>query len=228
MKIIYSLLILTLFWWGSNQIMAQDSKSYLALGDSYTIGEAVESDETWSKVLSDRLNQRGIAIELNKIIATTGWTTDELLRAINEDESLTNAKFDVVSLLIGVNNQYRGYGIKQYEEEFEKLLKKAIDLAGKKTHKVFVVSIPDYGVTPFAKDHNKNADLIAKELYEYNSIAKNISDEYGVRFFDITPLSLKAIWDEDYVAKDKLHPSAKMYAEWAEYIEPGVYQLLKD
>ena len=86
MKIINSLLILTLFWCGSNHIMAQDSKSYLALGDSYTIGEAVESGETWSKVLSDRLNQRGIAIELNKIIATTGWTTDELLRAITQDE----------------------------------------------------------------------------------------------------------------------------------------------
>ncbi|WP_296618273.1 SGNH/GDSL hydrolase family protein [Marivirga sp.] len=208
--------------------MAQEAKSYLALGDSYTIGEAVDSNETWSKVLSDRLNQRGIPIELKKIIATTGWTTDELLEAINNDKSLKNSTFDVVSLLIGVNNQYRGYGIKQYKAEFEQLIKKAIDLAGKKTGKVFVVSIPDYGVTPFAKENNKNADLIAKELYQYNSIAKNISDEYGVRFFDITPISLKAIWDKDFVAKDKLHPSAKMYAEWAEYLEPGVYQLLKD
>ncbi|WMN10772.1 SGNH/GDSL hydrolase family protein [Marivirga salinae] len=208
--------------------MAQDKLLYLALGDSYTIGEAVDADKTWPKLLSDNLNQRGVKIQLDKIIAKTGWTTDELLVAIEDEESLKNTKFDIVSLLIGVNNQYRGYGIKQYEKEFELLLKKAINLAGNKVSKVFVVSIPDYGVTPFALENNKNSDLIAQELYKYNSIAKNISDEYGVRFFDITPISLKAIWKKDFVAEDKLHPSAKMYADWVEYIEPGVFQLLKD
>jgi len=228
MKILKSLLILPLFWQFSIHIMAQEKFSYLALGDSYTIGEAVGPQETWSKVLSDRLNQKGIAIQLDKIIATTGWTTDELLDAIDADESLESSSYDVVSLLIGVNNQYRGYGIKQYEREFELLLKKAIKLAGDKVNRVFVVSIPDYGVTPFVKENNKNADLIAKELSEYNHIAHNISNEYGVSFFDITPISLRAIWDQDYVAKDKLHPSAKMYKEWAEYIEAGVFQLLKD
>ncbi|WP_375581092.1 SGNH/GDSL hydrolase family protein [Marivirga tractuosa] len=208
--------------------MAQDSKTYLALGDSYTIGEAVGSNETWSKVLSDKLNQRGIEIKLDKVVATTGWTTDELLNAINNDSSLQSTKYDIVSILIGVNNQYRGYGIKQYEEEFEIILQKAINLAGKKTNKVFVVSIPDYGVTPFAKENDKNSAIITKELKVYNRIAKNLSDEYGVRFFDITPISLKAIWDTAYIAEDKLHPSAKMYAEWAEYMEAGVFQLLND
>jgi lysophospholipase L1-like esterase len=106
-------------------------------------------------------------------------------------------------------------------------LQKAIALAGKKAKNVFVVSIPDYGVTPFAKENNKNKVLIAKELYKYNSIAKNIADQYGVTFQDITPISLKAAWDEKYVAEDQLHPSSKMYAEWAEYIEPVVYQMLK-
>ncbi|SMG39235.1 Lysophospholipase L1 [Marivirga sericea] len=228
MKILKSLVILILFWNGSNNIMAQDSKSYLALGDSYTIGEAVESENTWSKVLVEKLHSRGIDLELNKIIATTGWTTDELLEAIENDALIQDVNFDLVSLLIGVNNQYRGYGIKQYQEEFELLLKKAINLAGKKTDRVFVVSIPDYGVTPFAIENNKNAALIAKELNEYNRIARNLCHEYGIAFFDITPISLKAFWDTGYVASDKLHPSAKMYAEWAEYIEPGVFQLLKD
>jgi lysophospholipase L1-like esterase len=206
--------------------MAQDRISYLALGDSYTIGEAVDHEKTWPSVLSKKLNQKGIEVKLDKVVATTGWTTDELLNAVNNDEDLENANYDLVSLLIGVNNQYRGYGIEQYTEEFELLLKRAIAYAGKNVNKVFVVSIPDYGVTPFVKENDKNAALIAQELYEYNKIAKNISDKYGVRFFDITPISLKAIWDEEMIAKDKLHPSAKMYAEWTDYIVPGVYQLL--
>lgn len=226
MKIRNSVLILSFLFLLTPEIMAQEKLSYLALGDSYTIGEAVDADESWSKILSEKLTNRGINVKLDKIIATTGWTTDELLKAMNDDDSLQSTKYDLVSLLIGVNNQFRGYGIKQYEVEFELLLKKAIDLAKKKVDRVFVVSIPDYGVTPFAIENNKNADLIAKELYEYNRIAKNISDEYGVKFFDITPISLKAIWDKDYIAKDKLHPSAKMYADWADYIEPGVFQIL--
>lgn len=226
MKIRNSVLILSFLFLLTPEIMAQEKLSYLALGDSYTIGEAVDADESWSKILSEKLTNRGINVKLDKIIATTGWTTDELLKAMNDDDSLQSTKYDLVSLLIGVNNQFRRYGIKQYEVEFELLLKKAIDLAKKKVDRVFVVSIPDYGVTPFAIENNKNADLIAKELDEYNRIAKNISDEYGVKFFDITPISLKAIWDKDYIAKDKLHPSAKMYADWADYIEPGVFQIL--
>lgn len=228
MKILISILILPLVFLVNHDNMAQEKIMYLALGDSYTIGEAVESEKNWPKVLSDNLSQRGVEVQLDKIIATTGWTTDELLAAIEEDRAIKNTDYNLVSLLIGVNNQYRGYGIQQYKEEFELLLKKAIKLAGKKVNRVFVVSIPDYGVTPFAIENNKNAGLIAKELHEYNKIAKNISDQYGVRFFDITPISLKAIWDKDFIANDKLHPSAKMYAEWVDYIAPGVYQLLKD
>lgn len=226
MKIFISLLILSVFCFNFN-IMAQEEYSYLALGDSYTIGESVEADKTWSAVLSQNLRKRGVNIVLEKVVATTGWTTDELLTAIDSDSSSLNDAFDVVSLLIGVNNQYRGYSVKQYQVEFEILLKRAIDLAGKKASRVFVVSIPDYGITPFAKENGKNAGVICKELAEYNKIAKNISDAYGVVFFDITPISLKAIWDKDLIADDKLHPSAKMYADWAEYIAPGVYQLLE-
>jgi len=226
MKIIKSALIVFIVFSISMKSMSQDKYSYLALGDSYTIGELVEEEERWPVVLSKKLNDRGIEIEVEKIIATTGWTTDELIEAINKDKSLENTTYDIVSLLIGVNNQYRGYGIIQYEEEFEELLKKAITLADKKAKNVFVVSIPDYGVTPFVKNNNKNGAIIAKELKKYNKVARNICEEYGVEFFDITPLSLKAIWNADYVAKDDLHPSAKMYEEWADYIEPGLYQLL--
>lgn len=219
--------MLVLFLWlNANYIMAQDKISYLALGDSYTIGEAVASDKSWPSVLSHRLTERGVAVKLDKIIATTGWTTDELADAINEDQEIKKS-YDLVSLLIGVNNQYRGYGIIQYENEFKVLLEKAIELAGKKSKNVFVVSIPDYGVTPFVKSNNKNAALIAKELKDYNERARNIATQYGVCFLDITPISLKAAWDTDYVAKDGLHPSAKMYSEWAEYIEPVIYQMLK-
>ncbi|HET8858368.1 SGNH/GDSL hydrolase family protein [Marivirga sp.] len=218
---------LIIFLFATVNLMAQEQISYLALGDSYTIGEAVDSDSTWSQLLVTKLNQKGIDLKLEKIVATTGWTTDELISAIEKDKELANNTYDVVSLLIGVNNQYRGYGIKQYEEEFEFLLKKAIQLAGKKAENVFVVSIPDYGVTPFVKKNNKNAELIGKELKLYNQIAQNISNDYGVMFFDITPISLKAVWDKTYVAKDELHPSAKMYEEWAEYIESSVYLMLK-
>jgi lysophospholipase L1-like esterase len=223
-----SLLILSFIFLINPELMSQKKLSYLALGDSYTIGESVDADKTWSELLTQKLNDRGVNIQLDKTIATTGWTTDELLDAIEGDNSLENANFELVSLLIGVNNQYRGYGIKQYEEEFELLLRKAIDLAGRKVNRVFVVSIPDYGVTPFAIENNKNIELTAKELSEYNSIARNISEEYGVKFFDITPISLKAIWDKEYIAKDRLHPSSKMYAEWVEYIGAGVFQLLKN
>jgi lysophospholipase L1-like esterase len=228
MKIYLTLLILSLFFININSIMAQKEYSYLALGDSYTIGESVEADSTWSAILASKLKARGVELSLEKTIATTGWTTDELLTAINDEDNLKDNPYDLVSLLIGVNNQYRSYGIRQYEKEFEILLQKAIELAGKKVNRVFVVSIPDYGVTPFAAESNKNKEIIRKELYEYNRIARNIADQYGVPFFDITPISLKAIWDTDLIADDKLHPSAKMYAEWAEYIEPGVFQLLKN
>jgi lysophospholipase L1-like esterase len=226
MKILKSILILSFIFLIKLEIMAQEKLLYLALGDSYTIGEAVDADKAWPKLLSDKLNQRGIDVHLEEIIAKTGWTTDELLVAIDKNDSLNKTNYDLVSLLIGVNNQFRGYGFQQYQEEFELLLKKAITLAGNKVNKVFVVSIPDYGITPFASENNKNSDLIENELYRYNSIAKNISDQYGVRFFDIMPISQKAIWRDDFVAKDKLHPSAKMYAEWVEYIEAGVFQLL--
>ena len=210
-----------------NKAMSQDSLKYLALGDSYTIGEAVDPAMRWPVLLQKQLNELGFSFETPKIIATTGWTTDELIKAIKE-EDMADATYDLVSLLIGVNNQYRGYPIEQYKKEFKQLLEQAIQFAdGNPTH-VFVVSIPDYGITQFAKDNDKDADKIEKELIEYDRIAASIAASYGVNFYNIRPISLKALYDHDtYIAKDGLHPSASMYQEWVDYFSPAVLHQLK-
>ncbi len=213
----------------SIELMSQNKLSYLALGDSYTIGELVEEGSRWPVILAERLNALGLDVELDQIIATTGWTTDELIKAIaDKNDDLKQNQYDLVSLLIGVNNQYRGYSIEQYKKEFEQLLKKSIELAGNRPQKVFVVSIPDYGITPFAAENDKNSKTVASELLEYNTIAREIASKHKVAFFDITPISLKAlIKPKYYLATDQLHPSAKMYEEWVDYMEVAIYQQLK-
>lgn len=227
MKFIYNSLFLCFLLNFTIPLKAQDNIKYLALGDSYTIGESVLESERWPVLLVNQLVAQGLTIKLDKIIATTGWTTDELLAEMNtQSAALRGTTYGMVSLLIGVNNQYRGYSLAQYEKEFEALLLLAIDLAGKKYKNVFVLSIPDYGVTPFAQNNNKNAALIAKDLASYNQIARRIAEVYAVNFYDITPISLKALWDKAYIAKDLLHPSGKMYKEWVDYFSPAVYQML--
>lgn len=195
---------------------------YLALGDSYTIGEAVAADERWPHILQGRLVGDGIKVELPKIIATTGWTTDELQAAIDKENPAKN--YDLVSLLIGVNNQYRGYPIDQYKKEFESLLQQAIAFAKDRADRTFVLSIPDYGVTPFAAE--KDPPKIARELDEHNAIAKNICDKYQVAFVDITPGSRRAANEPALVAEDGLHPSGKMYKEWVDVAYPMVKSML--
>ena len=195
---------------------------YLALGDSYTIGERVAENERWPVVLAEKLRNDGIEIENPKIIAVTGWTTDELKSAIKKEA--LQEEFGLVSLLIGVNNQYRGYDIDIYKKEFKELLDMAIGFAGGDATKVFVVSIPDYGVTPFAK--NGDVEKIAKEIEEYNNIAKGFCEEQNIPFYNITPISKKAFNNLDLVANDGLHPSALMYAEWVEFFYRDVYDLI--
>ena len=197
--------------------------SYLALGDSYTIGESVEESLRWPVQLSRGLSKEGIEIEDPRIIATTGWTTDELKAAI--EEAKITEEYDLVSLLIGVNNQYRGYPFDQYEKEFEELLQMALKFAGNKTNRVFVVSIPDYGVTPFGQ--KKDPLKIAAELDQYNAKAKELSEDKGIVFINITDISKKALNDSSLVASDQLHPSGKMYTQWVERISPSVKALLK-
>lgn len=191
-----------------------NSKTYLALGDSYTIGELVDENECFPAQLVKRLNEKGLNYAHPDIIATTGWTTDELKEGISKAK--LKEEYNLVSLLIGVNNQYRGYDIDIYKKEFRELLETAIKFAGGNKWNVFVVSIPDYGVTPFAKE--KNPNKIAKEIDLYNQINKEITRSYGVKYFDITPLSRKAKNDADFVASDSLHPSGKMYKLWVDEV----------
>ena len=191
-----------------------NSKSFLALGDSYTVGEAVEPNERWSHQLCDFLNAKGFNIEYPKIIAQTGWTTSELQQAI--DEANIDQKYDLVSLLIGVNNQYRGESIEQFAGEFKSLLNQALAFANHIKQHVIVISIPDWGVTPFAEGRDRAK--IAKEINLFNQTKRAITEEMGVAFFDITPLTKLAETDNSLNASDGLHPSGLMYQKWATLI----------
>lgn len=199
--------------------------TFLALGDSYTIGESVEQTKRWPVQLAQQLRDSfGVQLDNPKIIATTGWTTDELQAAIRN--ATLNPPYSLVSLLIGVNNQYRGYPIEQYRKEFKELLEQAISFAGHDTSNVFVVSIPDYGVTPFAA--NMDQKKIAEEIDLYNSIAKEYASEYGVKYFDITPISREAASNGELIAGDGLHPSGEMYSRWVDLILPWANQIFDE
>ncbi|MCU0392332.1 MAG: SGNH/GDSL hydrolase family protein [Thermoflexibacter sp.] len=199
------------------------SLTYLALGDSYTIGESVKEQERYPVILVNQLQKANIDIALPKIIARTGWTTDELLSAISK-ENLADT-YHLVSLLIGVNNQYRGYSLEIYQKEFEELLKIAIKKAGGNKDRVFVVSIPDYGVTPFAQGRDR--EKIGKEIDTFNQANRKITDQYGVKYFDITAISRKAQYEESLTAEDGLHPAGKMYEEWVSSMIEDVKILLE-
>lgn len=188
--------------------------SYLALGDSYTIGEKVNADENFPSQVVSMLRTEGRYLSAPQIIATTGWTTDELQAAI--DKAQLKRTYDFVTLLIGVNNQYRGRQVADYIPEFENLLQQAISFAGGDNSHVIVLSIPDWGVTPFAGDRDRGQ--IARDIDAYNAANKQISAKYGVHYIDITPETRKAGGDASLLAEDGLHPSGKAYGEWARKI----------
>jgi lysophospholipase L1-like esterase len=190
---------------------------FLALGDSYTIGESVDEKERWPVQLVKQLQETGYSCEPPQIIATTGWRTDDLQKAI--DHSRLKKNFNLVSLLIGVNNQYQGKSSSNYAAEFEALLKTAIEYAGGKKDRVFVVSIPDYGFTPFGMEKQS---AITKAIDEFNSINKTITARYGIKYFDITGISRRGLAEPGLVAADGLHPSATMYSEWVSLIRKGL------
>lgn len=220
----YSIFIVILCFSSVFVCQAQNDStiSFLALGDSYTIGENVSEDQRWPSQLVDSLQKKGIAVQEPHIIAETGWTTDELMASVNQVNPTKN--YDLVSLLIGVNNQYRGYDITNYQADFERLLKKAISFAGEKPKRVFVISIPDYGATPFGQQ--KDPKRITRQLEQYNSIARNICNKYQVSFINVTPHSRKASKDHSLIANDDLHPSGKMYQHWVSKILPVVLSKL--
>jgi lysophospholipase L1-like esterase len=189
-------------------------KSYLALGDSYTIGEAVSAAESFPYKFKEALVKQGHPVESIQIIAQTGWTTAELQAAINV--ATLTPPYDLVTLLIGVNNQYRGYSVANYRVEFEQLLKQAIAFAGDDVEQVRVLSIPDWGVTPFAEKEGLLAENVAKEIGAFNTAGLEISEKLGVVFINITPHSRLATTNLSLLAEDGLHPSGKMYAHWVQ------------
>lgn len=197
--------------------------TYLALGDSYTIGEQVSSDENFPHQTVALLKKQGIAVSKPVIIATTGWTTDELAASIRE-HNITDA-FSFVTLLIGVNNQYRGRDVENYKEEYTQLLDIAIRYASGHTQNVFVLSIPDWGVTPFAE--GKDRAQIGKDIDAYNAAKKEITLAHKCHYIDITDSTRKNGTTAEYLAEDGLHPSGKEYKIWAERLAPEVAKVLK-
>jgi lysophospholipase L1-like esterase len=192
---------------------------YLALGDSYTIGQSVDVADRWPIQLAARLTDTRLAVDSTRIIATTGWTTANLINAI--DNAALEPEYDMVSLLIGVNNQYQGRNIDEYRTQFEQLLQTSIALArGDKSH-VFVVSIPDYGFTPFGQN---NQASISQAIDQFNAVNREITEAYGVAYYDITPISREGLERPEMVASDGLHPSGVQYGEWVE----SFYQQVAD
>jgi lysophospholipase L1-like esterase len=196
------------------------SPRFLALGDSYTIGESVAVADRWPNQLERALRQRGLPVSDPDIIAKTGWTTDELSSAI--DAAKPKGPYELVTLLIGVNNQYRGRDAEQYRREFVALLNRAIGFAHGDAKRVVVVSIPDWGVTPFAADRDRTK--IAAEIDRFNAINAEETKRAGAKYADITPVSRRT---PNLVASDGLHPSAAMYAQWVTVILPQAEAALR-
>ena len=195
---------------------------YLALGDSYTIGESVAPDEAFPFQLAARLRAQGLDLAEPEIIARTGWTTDELQAAI--DERAPRGPYDVVTLLIGVNNQYRERAAETYLPEFRALLEQAIAFAGQRAARVIVISIPDWGVTPFGRAREN----VAAEIDAYNVINRAETLRLGAHYIEITQDSRRALNDASLIAADGLHPSAKMYGEWVDKLAPLARSILQE
>lgn len=200
--------------------------TYLALGDSYTIGEGVESSGNFPnqlvKILKD---QYQLDFATPEIIAVTGWTTDELMAGIAARD--LKQTFDLVTLLIGVNNQYRGRDLDNYATEFTELLEKAIGFAGGDVKKVCVVSIPDWGHTPFAAEKGADAAKVTAEIKAFNEKKKAITDAHHITFVDITALTDQYTGETAYLVADQLHYSSHMYALWAAKIAAAMHDSLK-
>lgn len=203
--------------------MSETRPKFLALGDSYTAGEGIPPQAGWQAQLADRLRQEGIPLAKPIIVAQTGWTTGELLAALNWAD--LRPPYDLVGLLIGVNNQYRGLAVVNYRDEFGRLLDRAIAYAGGRPERVLVLSIPDWSATPYAEGLDRQA--ISQEIDAFNAANRQIAEELGVHYVDITPVTRQAGSDPDYLAADGLHPSGNMYALWADLALPAARMALQ-
>jgi lysophospholipase L1-like esterase len=198
-------------------------KRFLALGDSYTIGEGVTDAERWPNQLVELLRADGIQITDLHVIARTAWTTDELSDAIDQDKP--KGPFDLVTLMIGVNDQYRSRPVRDFEGEFKRLLKRARGFAGGDASRIFAISIPDWGATPFSEGRDRS--VIGKEIQAYNDRAKELSEAAGITWVDVTEVSRAMQTDATLVAVDGLHPTGAMYRRWAEVMHPYALNALR-
>ena len=227
MKNIY-LLFLLLILTGCNSSQSvvdtpENNYSYLALGDSYTIGEGVPQKDRWPVQLVEALNDRGFKVAPPRILAKTGWTTQNLIEAMNSEINVQR-DFDLVSISIGVNNQFQGLGSSDYEEELREIFRKAIYHSKRLEKGVFALSIPDYGVTPFGQ---ANAEEIRKEINEFNRVFREVAEDFDVAFYNITPISREAANDASLLTDDNLHPSGFMYRLWVQDIVNEVAEKLR-
>ncbi len=200
----------------------QSAKTYLALGDSYTIGQSVPDSDRFPNQVVRMLSSFGKVITPPKIIAKTGWTTGNLLASLAANPQQSN--YDLVSLLIGVNNQYQRKPIEDYRTEFTQLLTLAIQYSGNRKSHVIVLSIPDYGVTPFAR--NSDTARIAREIDEFNVVNKQIAMQMGVHYIEITSSTRQALFEPSLLAFDSLHPSGMEYRKWSELLAIKMNALL--
>ncbi len=201
-------------------------RTYLALGDSYTIGEALLMKDSYPAQTVQLLNTESFSFSDPVILAKTGWTTADLLSALSQS-AIRSAKYDVVSLLIGVNNQYQGLGLGQYTQEFSALLDQAIGLAANRASRVFVLSIPDYSKTPFGQATGKTA-WIEKQIAAFNQINRTFSTQYRVNYVDVTTQTRLHGVDPSWLAPDGLHYSAVAYRSWAQSLALVIRPCLGD
>ena len=210
----------------AESVRTASASRYLALGDSYTIGEAIAVGGRWPVQLAALLRQGGVAVGEPEIVARTGWTTGELASGIAA--AAPRGPFALVSLLIGVNDQYRGGQPADYRTGFAALLRRAIAFAGGEPGRVIVLSIPDWSVTPFAAGSGRDLPRIAGEIRRFNANNREETGRAGARYVDITPVSQRALGDGSLLATDGLHPSAAMYAEWARLALPAATAALAE
>lgn len=208
-----------------NESPTTDPISYLALGDSYTIGEGVPNQETYPVLLTKLLAAKGISISSPKVIATTGWTTAELQQGIQQ-AGIEGNRYELVTLLIGVNNQYRGLSLESYRQELSELLDQAIAFADGKTHRVKVISIPDWSVSDFAKQQGVDKEKVSSEIDAFNASKQEICLQRSIYYIDITNEYRQIGHQPEHLVEDGLHPSGIIYASWANQLLPEVHSSL--